>query len=261
MRMYRLALLLALLLMSGLGWARNSDADFAKRIFEHTNSERVARGLAELTLDKDLQRLAADYSQRMCTGGFFDHRDPDGLQVQDRLQQEYPGLIHCGVGENLYMSDRSSNSNNPDYIVQRWLESPEHRKNLLDPEFTHMGVGIYRNGSKLYATQILATPVLRLTSRLPRKLMANESYRLDCEYLSPRSRENFNCSLGTPDPNARIKVDLFSYYTGQIPLKCVWRKDGTLTLILDFRAGSGEYKLQAGWGDYYYSDLFTFKVL
>jgi len=131
--------------------------------------------------------LATDYSQKMCAGGFFDHRDPDGLQVQDRLQQKYPGLIHCGVGENLFMSDRSSNT--------------------------------------------------------------------------PRSREDFNCSLATPDPNARIKVDLFSYYTGLIPLKCVWRKDGTLTLILDFRAGSGEYKLQAGWGEYYYSDLFTFKVL
>jgi hypothetical protein len=261
MKVCKSALLLVMLLISGFGWARNSDADFAIRIFEQTNSERISRGLVELALDKDLQRLAADYSRRMCAEGFFDHRDPDGLLVQDRLQQKYPGLIHCGVGENLFMSDRSSNSNNPDYIVRRWLASPEHRKNLLDTEFTHMGVGIYRNGSKLYVTQILASPILRLTSRLPRKLVANESYRLDCEYLSPRSREDFNCSLATPDPNARIKVDLFSYYTGLIPLKCVWRKDGTLTLILDFRAGSGEYKLQAGWGEYYYSDLFTFKVL
>ena len=41
-------------------------------------------------------------------------------------------------------------------IVDGWMTSPGHRRNILDPRYTHLGVGVAAKDKMCYATQIFA---------------------------------------------------------------------------------------------------------
>lgn len=253
-------ILLLLLLIPALSAVRISEEEFEQRVFARTNLIRSQYGLPQLEYDQELSYVARLHCFNMGEQRFFDHRDPQGMDVKDRVRSEYPELIMAGVGENLYMSERSDRVFDPEHVVAEWMKSPGHRKNILDEEFTHLGVGIAKAGNRLYTTQVFATPLLRLVSPLPGKLLNGNSYKFDFEYLSSRPKDNFACSLSTPDSLAKVMIDVFSYYEGMAPVRVIWRDEKLLTLIMYFNQGSGNYALQAGWGDFFYSDLLTFKV-
>lgn len=234
--------------------------DFERQIFEQTNRFRAEQGLPALAYNDDLALVARAHSENMGQQDFFEHEDPEGRLAQDRLREQVPQLIQAGVGENLYMSQRSDRNWDAGHIVGEWGESPDHRKNMLDSDFTHIGVGIFQIGGKLYATQVFARPILKLKTELPKRLILNNSYKLECEYLAPDPGDDFACMLATPDPHARVMVSVFTFYEGLIPVKTIWNGPDQVSLILNFNQGAGTYSLQAGWGEYYFSDLFSFEV-
>lgn len=252
--------LLLLLLFPALNAVRISEEEFEQRVFASTNLVRSQYGLPPLVYNAELSYVARLHSYNMGEKRFFEHRDPQGRDAADRVRQEYPELIMAGVGENLFMSERDDRVFDPEHVVDKWMKSPGHRKNILDEEFTHLGVGIAKAGNRLYTTQVFATPILKLVSELPGKLLNGNSYKLDFEYLSSRPKDKFSCNVSTPDSLTKVMIDVFSYYEGIAPVRVIWRDEKLVTLILYFDQGSGNYSLQAGWGDFYYSDLMKFKV-
>ncbi|MBZ0274290.1 CAP domain-containing protein [bacterium] len=131
----------------------------ACRLAYYTNRERAAHPeesdfAAPLAWDADLAAVARDYSERMCDEGFFDHVDPKGASMEMRLMAA--GISYVKAGENLARGRNMS----PKTAVEMFMDEPScrpnHRANVLDPEFTHVGVGVaFCRGRTVY-TQLFA---------------------------------------------------------------------------------------------------------
>jgi uncharacterized protein YkwD len=133
------------------------DVDFKKieflerYCFDLVNRERKTNGMAELQFFDDLVPVARRYSRRMAEEGFFSHADPSGLTLRYRLTEAR--IKSSGRAENL---SRVGGYLNPvPEVVQSWMKSPGHRKNILDDEYTHSAVGVWVTGDdQTYFTQI-----------------------------------------------------------------------------------------------------------
>ncbi len=124
-------------------------------IFEMTNQARRAKGLAPLVKDDELGNLARAYSNDMLQRHFFDHTDPDGLSIDERLTKQYHHRV-TAMGENIWSGegfDPNKSQKLAQEIVHDWMNSPGHRENLLDPDFTHLGVGVSAHHQTIRATQ------------------------------------------------------------------------------------------------------------
>jgi uncharacterized protein YkwD len=107
-------------------------------IVQAMNAARAANGVRPLRVGRALTRAARAHSADMARNGYFDH----GAFVR-RLHRFGVRLPY--VGENLATGTGLSASG----IVQMWIASPPHRRNLLDGGFQRVGVGIAGNGGRL----------------------------------------------------------------------------------------------------------------
>jgi uncharacterized protein YkwD len=103
------------------------------------NAFRSEHHLAPLRLSTSLTSAARSHSQQMEADGYFAHESFDGTAFWKRIQAFYPSRSFgfWSVGENLLWSS-------PDVDAQKaltmWEASPEHRKNMLDPNWREIGV-------------------------------------------------------------------------------------------------------------------------
>lgn len=122
----------------------------AQEIHALANAERARRGLTPLRWDDGLAKMAADWSKRMAAKGSLSHRS--GLLA-------YPGVAgrFRSAGENVYSGDGGVRwYGNAGAAHSGWMRSDGHRRNLLQPAYTHVGVGVVCVGGRLWATQNLA---------------------------------------------------------------------------------------------------------
>lgn len=139
-------------------------------LHEAVNDERTAHDVAPVGYDADLAVVARNHSVHMAQAGFFGHDDPDGAGPGDRVEAS---SVECdAVGENLVQGYWDQPFTNYDdevvhlddeadlaaWFVDAWMDSPEHRENLLD-DWDVQGLGIYHDAStdKVYATQKFCT--------------------------------------------------------------------------------------------------------
>jgi uncharacterized protein YkwD len=103
------------------------------------NAFRAAHHLPALTLSASLTAAARTHSQQMETGGYFAHNSADGTAFWKRIQAFYPSGNYgfWSVGENLLWS---SPDVSPEKALTMWANSPEHRKNMLDPQWREIGI-------------------------------------------------------------------------------------------------------------------------
>jgi uncharacterized protein YkwD len=113
---------------------------------EAINAVRSSHGLAPLTVSASLFASATLHCEQMVEGGYFAHVSPDGAGFVWRLEAFYPqgGYRFYSVGENLLWTlDPMSAA----AMVARWLKSPEHRVNILDPAWRQVGIAVLRVSS------------------------------------------------------------------------------------------------------------------
>lgn len=157
-----LALLLALAvgsaLLSGTGraadagctrdpsWATMAPA-LAQEVLLLTNAHRQSIGLGELSPSATLTKAAEWKSAHMAFLGYMEHDDPDtGRDWFDRLND---CGYHHGAGENIAYGYKS-----PASVVQAWLESPGHRRNIENDGYEAIGIGAAISASgRMYWTQ------------------------------------------------------------------------------------------------------------
>ena len=136
--------------------------ELERRIFQLTNAARHKNGLPTLEWDNDLAVKARDKSDDMLKNEYFSHTSPDGKTLKDRFQEEKPASIRniSQIGENIYMGARLDYATDiktqARLIVDGWMTSPGHRRNILDPNYTHLGVGVAAKDKMCYATQVFA---------------------------------------------------------------------------------------------------------
>jgi uncharacterized protein YkwD len=122
-----------------------------QQCLDEVNRVRRARRLATLDFYDDLLPVARQYSRRMAEERFFSHTDPDGHTVRERVDDA--DIRWRMVGENLAYSNGYINPVAASLHI--WMESPGHRRNILDPDFrlTAIGAWIGTDGT-VYFTEI-----------------------------------------------------------------------------------------------------------
>jgi uncharacterized protein YkwD len=122
--------------------------------FDRVNRERMARGLPPFRLDDHLTGAARRHSQDMADRRFMDHINPDGYSFVDRAR--LAGARHARqIAENLGM--QRGNADPVMEIVRGWINSPHHRRNMLNPRFRCTGIGVARAADgTIYFTQLFA---------------------------------------------------------------------------------------------------------
>jgi uncharacterized protein YkwD len=118
------------------------------------NAVRTREGLVPLTREPALDAVAREHSVDMATRHYFAHETPEGLTPPDRLARGGIEGITL-AGENVGLTSRGDPNRE---ILDGWLASPEHRRNLLMPAFNATGIGIARAADgTLFYTQVYVT--------------------------------------------------------------------------------------------------------
>jgi uncharacterized protein YkwD len=126
--------------------------------FRFTNEERRKKNLPLLRPSLALKFVARQHCTNMCRTATFQHESlvfPKGWkQFESRLR--LVGL--SSGGENIgYLTIGSSPQAWARRMVEGWMKSPSHRRNILDPRFRYMDVGVRACKNNIgYATQLFA---------------------------------------------------------------------------------------------------------
>jgi uncharacterized protein YkwD len=106
-----------------------------KEMLASVNAARKKAGLRPLTADALLDKAAQRHAEDMLARGYFAHKSPSGTTVRERAISA--GYGWRSIGENIAFGQTSV-----DEVMETWLNSPGHRKNILTADFTELGVGI-----------------------------------------------------------------------------------------------------------------------
>lgn len=109
-------------------------ADMLARV----NDVRRQFGLPALARNPLLDHISQQHAEDMLARSYFGHRSPEGLGPSDRARADG---YRSGIGENI-VEQRFS----PEEALKAWLESPPHRRILLDPDCTELGLGLAVGG-------------------------------------------------------------------------------------------------------------------
>ncbi|MGO9569559.1 MAG: CAP domain-containing protein [Desulfomonilaceae bacterium] len=130
-----------------------------KSILLLTNNERNARGLPALQGSSALTYLARRQSENMCAARSLEHESeafPNGWKkFTDRMR--LAGLT--SGAENIgYRTLREEPEKWATAVVNEWMKSPPHRKNILNPRWRYLGVGIRMCANRIaYAAQVFSS--------------------------------------------------------------------------------------------------------
>jgi uncharacterized protein YkwD len=122
-------------------------SDEERKLLDLTNKVRVGKGLQALTMNIDLTKVARDQSADMARHHHLSHT-VKGKHLEFRIKKS--GYDYRTVGENIARSKGPLH-----HVVQMWMHSPNHRKNILNSQFKEIGFGIIKakNGYR-YFTQV-----------------------------------------------------------------------------------------------------------
>jgi uncharacterized protein YkwD len=128
-----------------------------RQVRAEINHVRAAHQLPSLRTSRLLRGAAEQHVYEMAVLGYFSHASPNRPSVGARLAAYYPwrGFAIWDVGETLLWCQMPRSAGD---VVRLWLNSPEHRRVLLDPRFREIGIdaaqvsdagGVFRGWSVL----------------------------------------------------------------------------------------------------------------
>ncbi|MFQ6030792.1 MAG: CAP domain-containing protein [Dehalococcoidia bacterium] len=149
----------------------------AEQVHALVNQERQNASLERLDRDHALSAIARSHSRDMSGNGFFAHHNPAGKSPAQRgidasylCYKNYGSYFTQGIGENIFQTWLYSSTTylngaarSKDYlsieelarqIVQGWMDSPDHRKNILNNGYSQQGIGVVVGPEeRVYITQ------------------------------------------------------------------------------------------------------------
>jgi uncharacterized protein YkwD len=131
-------------------------AALEEAVLAKMNAYRASQKLPPLASAKQLQEAAQNHSQEMFLLGYFSHQSPTaGMQTfLDRIKAAGATGFSTG-GENIiYREGNLDDASLADALLKQWLDSPPHKANILSKEYFVTGLGFYRDGAKVWGTQV-----------------------------------------------------------------------------------------------------------
>ncbi|TQR05539.1 hypothetical protein FG383_19615 [Psychrobacillus soli] len=115
-----------------------------QQVVDLTNQERAKAGLKALQIDTKLTQSAQAKSQDMKNRNYFSHTSPTYGSPFEQMKSF--GVTYKSAAENIAKGQRSATE-----VVKAWMASSGHRANIMNPSYTHIGVGLSDSG--FYWTQ------------------------------------------------------------------------------------------------------------
>jgi len=106
-----------------------------EEMLTRVNAVRKNAGFKPLRLNSNLDKAAQRHAEDMLARGYFAHESPSGTTVRERSRKA--GYDWTAIGENIAFGQTSVEE-----VVQTWMDSPGHRKNILSRNFSELGVGL-----------------------------------------------------------------------------------------------------------------------
>lgn len=123
----------------------NKPSDSAlQEVVKLVNQERTKRGLQALKVDPKLMSMAKTKANDMLNNHYFSHTSPTYGSPFDMMKKL--GISYSAAGENIAEGQTSAQK-----VMTDWMNSPGHRANILNKDFTYIGVG--HTGSQNYWVQ------------------------------------------------------------------------------------------------------------
>jgi uncharacterized protein YkwD len=132
----------------------SGNGSFESALIELINQERQSHGLGTLSSQSQLTTAARNHSADMACNSFFSHTGSDGSLPWDRVTAL--GYSYSAIAENIFAGSSSAQT-----AFDAWMNSPGHRDNMLNPDYTEIGVG-YRYWAtspySAYTTAVFTIP-------------------------------------------------------------------------------------------------------
>lgn len=121
---------------------------FQREVLKLVNEERNKAGLKPLTLNSNLSNIATIKSQDMINKNYFSHTSPTYGSPFDMMKKF--GVSYKTAAENI-----AKGQTTPQQVMNSWMNSSGHRSNILNPNFTQLGVGVAKSSNgTIYWTQM-----------------------------------------------------------------------------------------------------------
>lgn len=130
-------------------------------IVQMTNAARTAAGLPPLTRLQPLDAVARGFSAHMPLHHFYGHVDPEGNDPTIRM-----GLVAKGWNQNAENIALANDGTASSDIFQEFMNSPDHKANLLSPLVDSVGVGVIRGPHYLLSNQMALYVTMEFVNRL-----------------------------------------------------------------------------------------------
>jgi uncharacterized protein YkwD len=126
---------------------RSGSEEFKQSFLEHINRVRATGcncgttympPVPPLTWNNTLEKAAEGHAWDMSNNNYFSHTSRDGRTMEQRIVAagyKYNGFKSFAVGENI-----AEGQMDIDQVMNGWLKSPGHCKNLMSPMFKEVGV-------------------------------------------------------------------------------------------------------------------------
>lgn len=124
------------------------DTSTEQEILKLVNAERSKAGVKPLTLNWELSRVAKFKSEDMRDNNYFSHTSPTYGSPFDMIKNF--GISYSAAGENIAAGQKTA-----DEVMKAWMNSSGHKANILNANYTQLGVGKATGGSySTYWTQM-----------------------------------------------------------------------------------------------------------
>ncbi|MBK0865284.1 MAG: CAP domain-containing protein [Saccharopolyspora sp.] len=115
-----------------------ADAGQQNRVVELVNQQRAGAGCGPVKVDKRLTQAANGHSSDMANRNYFSHDTPEGVSFDKRIKNAgypSPGAENIAAGQS-----------SPEQVMNAWMKSPGHKKNILNCKLNKIGVGVETSG-------------------------------------------------------------------------------------------------------------------
>ena len=135
---------------SGKEYIEVLNHSYEVELLDLINRYRIQNGLEPFCVNKSLMKASRYHAADMANENYFEHATHNrnshslqrGISTFKRIGRFYDGFANT---ENI-----GAGYTSPQSVFEGWVNSPGHKKNLLNKSATHMGVGYYYNASSKY---------------------------------------------------------------------------------------------------------------
>jgi len=215
---------LAVALLSPIAMAQSKPEGSERILFDAANQERTARGLEPLRWDNSLADAARPHAIAMAQHNAISHQFAGEASLSARANTA--GARFSMVAENVAVGPSAGT------IHGLWMNSPPHRKNLLDPQLNSLGIAVAERAGQLFAVEDFSRAVAALSLEAQEQIVGAKLRTQGLRLLEDSAEARRACRLGNNYQPGRQPMLSMHYSATDL---------GDLPQLLEQKVRSGQY--------------------